>query len=87
MILASMSFLTDGDVDLGDDLTLFMENSVRQASRVLIICTEEYVRKAEAGLGGVGYERLIVTGELVRNIGTNKFVPGNTAGNGRAPHA
>ncbi len=63
------------DADLGDDLTLFMEKSVKEASRVLIICTEEYVRKAEAGLGGVGYERLIVTGELVRNIGTNKFIP------------
>ena len=63
------------DAELGDDLTLFMEKSVRDASRVLLICTEEYVRKAEAGLGGVGYERLIVTGELVRNIGTNKFIP------------
>src|SRR5262249_15216924 len=38
-------------------------------------CTDQYVRKADAGEGGVGYERMIVTSELVNNLGTNKFIP------------
>jgi hypothetical protein len=33
------------------------------------------VNKAVAGSGGVGYERLIVTAELVQNIDTKKFIP------------
>lgn len=40
-----------------------------------MVCTEEYVRKAEGGIGGVGYEKMIVTGELVQDLGTKKFIP------------
>lgn len=67
--------LDQWDLGLGDDVTLFMESGVTNAQRVLVVCTDEYVRKADAGKGGVGYERLIVTAELVNNLGTNKFIP------------
>jgi hypothetical protein len=40
-----------------------------------MICTEQYVVKADEGKGGVGYEAMIVTGELVRDLGTSKFIP------------
>jgi len=63
------------DTDLGDDFAAFMEKGVHDSDRVLIVCTDEYVRKANAGQGGVGYEKTIVTGELVRNVGTKKFIP------------
>ena len=63
------------DLGPGDDLTLFMERGVRDSDRVLVICTDTYVRKANAGEGGVGYERLIVTAQLARDLGTNKFIP------------
>lgn len=63
------------DVGLGDDLPKFMEKAVNDADRVLMICTEPYVRKADDGKGGVGYEAMIVTGELIANLGTNKFIP------------
>jgi hypothetical protein len=52
-----------------------MEKSVARSNRVLMICTETYVRKANDGQGGVGYEAMIVTGELVRDLGTSKFIP------------
>ena len=42
---------------------------------VLLICTEQYVSKAEAGTGGVGFERLVVTAEVVGSIDTVKFIP------------
>lgn len=67
--------LDQWDLSPGDDVTKFMEDGLRSADRVLVICTDEYLRKAEGGTGGVAYERMIVTAELVRGLGTKKFVP------------
>ena len=67
--------LDQWDLEPGDDVPKFMEQSVRRANKVLMICTEAYVRKADDGRGGVGYESMIVTGELVQNLGTSKFIP------------
>jgi hypothetical protein len=67
--------LDQWDLGLGDDVPKFMEKSVSSSDRVLMICTELYVRKADDGVGGVGYEAMVVTGELVQNIGTSKFIP------------
>ncbi|MGA3268537.1 MAG: toll/interleukin-1 receptor domain-containing protein, partial [Verrucomicrobiota bacterium] len=67
--------LDQWDLGLGDDVPKFMEKSVERADRVLMICTENYVRKADGGKGGVGYEAMVVTGELVRKLETNKFIP------------
>lgn len=63
------------DLGPGDDVPKFMEQAVARSGRVLMVCTEAYVRKADDGKGGVGYEAMIVTGELVRDLGTNKFIP------------
>ncbi len=67
--------LDQWDLGLGDDVPKFMEKGVSEADRVLMICTEIYVRKADDGKGGVGYEAMIVTAELVKNLGTAKFIP------------
>jgi hypothetical protein len=69
------AILDQWDLRLGGDLTLFIEHGIRDSDRVLVICTDQYVRKANAGEGGVGYERLIVTAQLAQNIGTDKFIP------------
>src|SRR5882724_8629329 len=63
------------DLGPGDDVPKYMERAVANADRVIIICTEAYVRKADDGKGGVGYEAMVVTGELVRDLGTDKFIP------------
>lgn len=63
------------DLRPGDDVPKFMEHGVRDANRVLMICTEPYVAKANDGTGGAGYEAMIVTAELVRDLGTAKFIP------------
>jgi hypothetical protein len=63
------------DLSPGQDMAAFMAGGIRTADRVLLICTGRYVSKAEAGTGGVGYERLIVTAEVVGSIDTNKFIP------------
>jgi hypothetical protein len=67
--------LDQWDLGLGDDVPKFMEKSVTEADRVLMICTEKYVHKANEGSGGVGYEAMVVTGELVQDLGTSKFIP------------
>ena len=67
--------LDQWDLRLGDDVARFMEAGVRESDRVLVICTPKYVMKANEGTGGVGYERLIVTAHLVRDLGTTKFIP------------
>ncbi len=59
----------------GDDSTPFMERGIRDSDRVLVICTDSYVRKANAGEGGVGYESRIITKQLVQDLGINKFIP------------
>ncbi|MBB2983408.1 toll/interleukin-1 receptor domain-containing protein [Paraburkholderia tropica] len=60
----------------GENMAAFMERSVRESDRVLMICTEKYVEKTMSGTGsGVAFEHMIVTGELMRDVGTTKFVP------------
>jgi TIR domain len=68
-------FIDQWDVALGDDLIKYMEKSIIKSDRVLMVCSDIYTRKANDGIGGVGYESMIVTGEMVKNIGTKKFIP------------
>ncbi len=63
------------DLRRGGEVPKYMENSVGWADRVLMICTETYVRKADEGKDGVGYEAMIVTSELISDLGTTKFIP------------
>lgn len=67
--------LDQWDLVPGQDMATFMHDGVAQADRVLLVCTERYVAKANSGSGGVGYERLIVTAEIVEAIETKKFIP------------
>ena len=59
----------------GDDLPHFMEQNLAAADRVLMVCTENYVKKANSGAGGVGYEKMIVTADLLGRIDSNKVIP------------
>jgi hypothetical protein len=59
----------------GEDIPKFMEDGVTSADRILMICTKRYVEKADGAIGGVGYEKMIVTAELIKNLDTSKFIP------------
>lgn len=59
----------------GDNFIQFMEVGVRDLDWVLVVCTDNYVRKANNREGGVGYEVHIVTAQLVENLGIDKFIP------------
>jgi TIR domain len=69
------AILDQWELQPGDDIPHFMETNLALADRVLMICTENYVRKANAGTGGVGYEKMIVTSELMSSIDSKKVVP------------
>lgn len=57
--------LDQWDLTLGSDLPRFMETGLSKADRVLAVCTEPYVKKANDGIGGVGYEKMILTAQLM----------------------
>jgi hypothetical protein len=59
----------------GDDLPQFMEQNLTTCDYVLMICTDKYVQKANSGIGGVGYEKMIITSELMKKINSNKIIP------------
>lgn len=67
--------LDQWDLGPGGDLPHFMEQSIAKADRILMICTDRYVEKANHGAGGVGYEKMIVTADLLRQIGSNRVIP------------
>lgn len=67
--------LDQWELRLGDNLVRFMEQSVSGSDRVLVISTDNYVSKANGNKGGVGYEKMIVSSELLKDLNTNKFIP------------
>jgi hypothetical protein len=69
------AILDQWDLGPGGDLPHFMERSIATATRVLMVCTERYVQKANAGTGGVGYEKMIVTADLIKKIDSARVIP------------
>src|SRR5216683_6663317 len=67
--------LDQWDLVAGQDVSMFMQRGISEADRVIMICSSAYVTKSEQGVGGAGYERLIVTAEVVNSIDTIKFIP------------
>ncbi len=66
--------LDQWDLRKGEDITLFMEEGMRWASRVLVILTPQYRLKSEKRTGGVGYESLVLTGDLSSDLRTTKYI-------------
>jgi len=52
-----------------------METQLESCDFVLMICTETYVEKANAGSGGVGYEKMIMTSSMMSKIDSNIIIP------------
>ena len=63
------------DLKPGDDVPHFMETNLESSDKILMVCTERYVEKANKGKGGVGYEKMIITSTLLKNIDENKIIP------------
>lgn len=69
------AFNDETALKLGERIPEFMEMSVRDSDRVLVICTEVYKQRFDQRKGGAGYEGNVITGEIVNEVGKNKFIP------------
>lgn len=63
------------DVEPGDDLHQFMDDAIATAQYVLIICTPNYVRRANDRVGGVGIETTLITPAFFDKHSDKKFIP------------
>lgn len=69
----------DAHVDIfhlkpGYDLPQWMTNEIIMADKVLLICDKHYVEKADSRNGGVGWETMIIQGDMMSNTQSNKYI-------------
>jgi len=67
--------LDQWDLSLGSDLASFMDQGLGTSDRVLLILTDNYINKSNKGTGGVGYEKMITSLEILNDQTTSKFIP------------
>ncbi|MCC9035019.1 toll/interleukin-1 receptor domain-containing protein [Chryseobacterium sp. Ch-15] len=63
------------NLKLGSDLASFMERGLSKSTRIICICSENYVNKANDGKGGAGYEKRIISSEYINDQNTNWVIP------------
>jgi hypothetical protein len=64
------------DLIPGQDTTYFMESQIRNADFVVLICTPRYAEKSNIPRGGVGYEKNIISAEMLQASDLRpKFIP------------
>jgi hypothetical protein len=59
----------------GDDIGRFIEQGVVGAQWFIAVCTPRYVEKANAGEGGAGYEKTILTPSLMKSTDEKRVIP------------
>lgn len=67
--------ITDKGLLLGVDIARFMEESVRDSDKVLLILTPEYKKRADNREAGAGFESTFISAELYRNADKIKYIP------------
>lgn len=63
------------NIKLGSDLASFMERGLSKSSRIVSVCSSTYVKKANEGKGGAGYEKQIMTSEFINDQNHNWVIP------------
>ncbi|MBW9158024.1 toll/interleukin-1 receptor domain-containing protein [Clostridium tagluense] len=63
------------EIKHGYNMDFFMENSIREAEKVFILCEKEYVNKANKRVSGVGIETSIISPKVYRDTKQEKFIP------------
>ncbi len=69
------AILDQWDLRPGGNLSTFIESASKTTNRVICICSEAYVTKANNGIDGVGYEKAILATELMKNVTSEKIIP------------
>lgn len=68
-------FFDRWNLKLGSDLGVFMEKGLSKSHRIVCVCSDIYVKKANNGEGGVGYEKQIMTAKLMKDLNKNLIIP------------
>lgn len=69
-------YLDQLDLKPGMDIPKYVETCIRESDHILLICTPLFKEKADKSIGGAGYEKNIITGEMVHDsITETKFIP------------
>lgn len=58
----------------GQDLPQWMTNELIMADKVLLICDKFYAKKADSRNGGVGWETMIIQGDMMIHSQSNKYI-------------
>lgn len=58
----------------GADLPQWMANEILLADKVLLICDKQYAEKSDFRKGGVGWETMIIQGDMMVNPIKNKYI-------------
>lgn len=58
----------------GQDLPQWMTNELLMADKVLLICDKYYAEKADSRKGGVGWETMIIQGDMLARQEQNKYI-------------
>lgn len=58
----------------GQELPQWMTNELMMADKVLLICDSYYVEKADSRRGGVGWETMIIQGDMLLHSDTCKYI-------------
>lgn len=70
------AYLDKWDLIPGQDTTYFMESQIRDSDFVVLICTPLYAEKSNIPQGGVGYEKNIISAEMLQSNDLRpKFIP------------
>ena len=69
------AILDQWNLDLGRDVAAFIERGLSESNRVVCICSENYVRSANEKRGGVGYEKRMISAEIMSDANTDWVIP------------
>ena len=67
--------LDQWDARLGNDLAFFMEQGLTNSQLVICICSAQYTVKANQTKGGVGYEKRIISTDLISDANRDYVIP------------
>lgn len=75
LIKYGITVKSDINFPLGGNLMLMMNQALNESDKVLVICTDNYIEKANSGRGGAGYENHIASAMIMASQDTSKFIP------------
>lgn len=61
-------------IRLGHYLPQWMTNEIIMADKVLLICDKHYMSRADDHRGGVGWETMIIQGDMMANLDIDKYI-------------